>query len=164
VKTLQEWYWGLQNYKSSSFNAVDVQNNHVVGLESLLHTAGFASPNLSFLGIAIVLGVWIFRNKLNSLDILGILMAISLTLVYAHDYDYVCLIPTFTSLALYSYRSSTVLFGNIFLVILLFFPQRLIRIFNFAALNHWRTIVILLLLLISIYLSFKWKPLRLKTS
>jgi hypothetical protein len=158
VGVLWAWFDGLQHYKNSSFNAVDIGNNHVVGLQSLLQTLGLPAPNLGVLGIAIVVGLWIYRQRLNRNDVLGILMATTLTFVYAHDYDYVCLLPAFVSLIGYGQHQPKLNFMTIIFAMLLFFPQRWVRTAEIAALNQWRTVVIVGLLIALIWLSSKLKP------
>jgi Glycosyltransferase family 87 len=166
VGLVKAWLDGLHNYRNSSFNAVDVGNNYVVGLQSMLQTMGIPAPSFAVLGLAIAVLLWVFRNKINQEDVLGLLMATTVTFVYAHDYDYVCLIPAFVSLALYvcdpiKINQATrlkLIVANVMFAALLFIPQRLIRIFGIAALNHWRTLVILAVLVTLMSLSFKVRP------
>jgi Glycosyltransferase family 87 len=175
VGLVQAWLQGLNNYKNSSFNAVDVGNNYVVGLQSLLQTMGIPAPSFAWLGLAIALLLWMFREKINSDDILGLLMATTVTFIYAHDYDYVCLIPAFVSLVLYTARSDKLpemsdslrfklLIGNVVFALLLFLPQRLVRVFGVSALNHWRTVVIAAILLVLLNLSFTVKARLMQSS
>ncbi|MDJ0730448.1 MAG: glycosyltransferase family 87 protein [Crocosphaera sp.] len=147
------WYKGLIDYKTVGTNVAGFQ--HLVGVESLLHSAGINSPNLKILGVFLLIGLWLSREKFNYFDLLGIILGISLTFIYGHDYDYVCLVPLFISLLIYTHKNFKIWFWLIPLTFLLIFPQRLIRIFDISVLNHWRTIVVVLITGLVLMLNIK---------
>ncbi|HIK55445.1 MAG TPA: DUF2029 domain-containing protein [Synechococcales cyanobacterium M55_K2018_004] len=153
-----DWYQGITTYKASVFNEAGAQ--HVVGLESFFQAAGINMPTLKPLGVLLAFMLWYFRSRFNQVDLFGLLMGTSLTFVYGHDYDYVCLIPLFTSLLIYAseeFRLWFYLFPSIFL---LTFPQRFVRIFGIPVLNHWRTIVVLITVSLVAFLSLQSKSMQ----
>ncbi len=151
INTLVSWYVGLTTYKANALNAAGSQ--HVVGIESLINAAGLNSPNLKILGVICVVLLWWFRAKFNYFDILGIILGISLTFVYGHDGDYVCLVPLFTSLVFYARKIPKVWLALAPLVFLYAFPQRFIRVLEIPLLNHWRTVVVILIVSLVLALS-----------
>jgi len=154
IGMLTAWLGALEEYSSGEFNMMGFQ--HVVGLESLFHAAGIDLPSLKGLGIFLAVALWIFRRRFNPEDIFGILMGISVTFIYAHDYDYVFLIPIFTSLLLYSLKNLKVGGGLVVAGILMMVPQRFIRVLEIPVLNHWRTLVVLILLIELVILSVQY--------
>jgi hypothetical protein len=152
IGMVSAWLQVLLGYKSSVYNVLGFR--HVVGLESLLHTVGITLPSMKLVAVALVTGLWFYRDRINSADVLGLLMGISVTFVYAHDYDYICLVPLFTSLVLYTQIFPKLWTGTAAIALLMFMPQRLIRIFNLPVLNHWRTLVVIAVLVEVAVLSY----------
>ncbi|MBD0307291.1 MAG: hypothetical protein ICV80_03875, partial [Microcoleus sp. T1-bin1] len=101
--------------------------------------------------------LWVFRNKINREDVFGVLMGISFTFGYTHSYDYVGLFPLLTSLWLYCSNNRNALLSSIVLVFLLFFPRRVFIAGGLPFLIHWRTIVVLILVVGVVALSMKAK-------
>jgi hypothetical protein len=157
---LLAWYEGIQSdYHTLIFNQPGFSG--VVGLQSLLVSAGFSLPKLSILAVFPVVFLWKFRKKINTEDVLGILMAITFTLLgHAHDYDYVGLIPLLTSLWIYASADRQLLIKIIPLIFLLIFPKRLVQLIGVPVLIHWRTIVVIILLITVVVLSFKNKKIQ----
>lgn len=154
INMLLAWHEELQyGYKSALVNALGTP--HVVGLESLLYAAGLKPPSLDIFGLVLVVILWLFRHKIKIEDVVGILMVITVTFVYAHDYDYVCLIPIFTSLWLYCHTRRQLRLAIIPLGVMLFLPQLLERTLGFHDLNHSRTVVVLIFMLIVVVLSIR---------
>ena len=152
ISTFQAWYQSLQSYTMAN----KVSNP----IETLLASKGF--PSLSFiaifLGLIIVISLWFYRHKLKKEDIFSILMAITACFGYVHDYNYIILIPTLTTLIAYSKQYPKVSYYTIFLAILLFTPKRLIMLSNVSLLTHWRSPVILCLLVLVTTVSILADP------
>ncbi|MEZ2277981.1 MAG: hypothetical protein ACBR12_13830 [Microcoleus sp.] len=127
-------------------------------MESLLAFFGWNLPGIKILGLILTALLWVFRNKINREDIFALLMGISFTFLgYTHVYDYVGLLPILTSLWLYCYGNQKAYLGMIGLVFLLFFPRRIFLAAGLPFLVHWRTIVVLILLISVLFFSIKAK-------
>lgn len=154
---LAAWQQGIQDsYSSLPFNQPGFQDK--VGMESLFASLGFKIPNIKIVAVILVVVLWVFRNKINREDILALLMGISFTFLgYTHVYDYVGLFPIMTSLWLYCSNNRKALLSSIALVFLLFFPRRIFLAAGLPFLIHWRTIVVLILVVGVAALSMKAK-------
>ncbi|MEG3844508.1 glycosyltransferase family 87 protein [Microcoleus sp. herbarium14] len=145
VGMLLAWHQGIQDsYSSLPFNQPGFQDK--VGMESLFVSLGLKVPAIKIVAIILAVLLWVFRSRINREDILALLMGISFTFLgYTHVYDYVGLFPILTSLWLYCSNNRNALLGSIALVFLLFFPRRIFLAAGLPFLIHWRTIVVLLL-------------------
>jgi len=115
-------------------------------------------PAIKILGVILTALLWVFRNIINREDVLALLMGISFTFVgYTHVYDYVGLFPILTSLWLYSCNNRKALLSSMGLVFLLFFPRRIFLAAGLPFLVHWRTIVVLILVISVLFFSIKAK-------
>jgi uncharacterized membrane protein YfbV (UPF0208 family) len=154
---LAAWHQGIQDsYSSLPFNQPGFQDK--VGMESLFASLGLKIPVIKIIAIILAILLWFFRNKINREDIFALLMGISFTFLgYTHVYDYVGLIPILTSLWLYSYKHQKTSIGIIALVFLLFFPRRIFLAAGLPFLIHWRTIVVLILVISVLLFSIKAK-------
>ncbi|WP_341733576.1 glycosyltransferase family 87 protein [Microcoleus sp. EPA2] len=157
IGTLEAWRQGIQDsYLVVTFNKPGFQDK--VGMESLLAFFGWNLPGIKILGLILTALLWVFRNKINREDIFAVLMGISFTFLgYTHVYDYVGLLPIVTSLWLYCYGNQKAAIGMIGLVFLLFFPRRIFLAAGLPFLVHWRTIVVLILLISLLFFSIKAK-------
>ncbi len=157
VGTLVAWYQGIQDsYTSLPFNQPGFQDK--VGIESLFASLGFKIPAIKIMAIILAIVLWLFRNKINREDIFALLMGISFTFLgYTHVYDYVGLFPILTSLWLYCSNNRNALLSSIALVFLLFFPRRIFLSAGLPFLIHWRTIVVLILVVGVLLFSIKAK-------
>jgi Glycosyltransferase family 87 len=157
VGMLAAWNLGIQdNYYSLIVNTAGFED--IVGMESLLASVGLTLPGLKILAVALTLLLWVFRNRINREDVLALLMGISFTFLgYTHVYDYVGLFPILTSLWLYSCNDRKAWLGSMGLVFLLFFPKIIFLAAGFSFLIHWRTIVVLLLVVRVLAFSMKAK-------
>ena len=146
---------GLGSYLTVDVNVLGSQ--HVVGVSSMLNSAGIDVPSLKVVGVLLTVLLWVFRKQFRPYDILGILFGISLTFVSGHDYDYICLIPLIASLLSYTEDRPNLWLWLPSLIFLLIVPQRFIRILSIPVLNHWRTLVVfalgILVILSSLYHS-----------
>lgn len=157
VGMLAAWHQGIQDsYSSLPFNQPGFQDK--VGMESLFASLGLKIPGIKITAIILAIVLWFFRNKINREDILALLMGISFTFLgYTHVYDYVGLFPILTSLWLYCYNNQKAYIAMIALVFLLFFPRRIFLSAGLPFLIHWRTIVVLILVISVLFFSIKAK-------
>ncbi len=154
IGMLLAWKSGIsEGYGSLIYNTPGFQHN--IGLQSLLASAGISIPTLTPIAVILVVLLWIFRNRIETKYVFGILMTFTLTFVgYSHDYDYVFLIPVLTSLLLCAYSVPKTWLVTIPLVALLFVPQRFFRVLEIPVLNHWRTVIVFIFMVILISFSF----------
>jgi hypothetical protein len=66
---------------------------HVMGASNLLFAFGVTTPDLKVVTVLLTVALWSVRRWFRREDILGILAAMSVTLLVAHDYDIVALVP-----------------------------------------------------------------------
>jgi len=157
VGMLAAWHQGIQDsYSSLPFNQPGFQDK--VGMESLFASLGLKVPAIKIVAIILTVLLWVFRKRINREDVLAILMGISFTFLgYTHIYDYVGLFPILTSLWLYCSNNRNALLSSIALVFLLFFPRRIFLAAGLPFLIHWRTIVVLMLVVGVVAFSMKAK-------
>lgn len=157
VGMLAAWHQGIQDsYSSLPFNQPGFQDK--VGMESLFASLGMKISAIKIAAIILAVVLWVFRNRINREDVLALLMGISFTFLgYTHVYDYVGLFPILTSLWLYCSNNRNALVGSIALVFLLFFPRRIFLAAGLPFLIHWRTIVVLILVVGVLAFSMKAK-------
>ncbi|MCC3411038.1 MAG: DUF2029 domain-containing protein [Microcoleus sp. PH2017_29_MFU_D_A] len=157
VGMLAAWHQGiLDSYSSLPFNQPGFQDK--VGMESLFASLGLKVPAIKIVAVILAVVLWVFRNRINREDVLALLMGISFTFLgYTHVYDYVGLFPILTSLWLYCSNNRKALLGSIALVFLLFFPRRIFLAAGLPFLIHWRTIVVLILVVGVVLFSMKSK-------
>jgi uncharacterized membrane protein YfbV (UPF0208 family) len=157
VAMLAAWHQGIQDsYSSLSFNQPGTRD--IMGMESLFASFGLKIPAIKIMAVILPVLLWVFRNRINREDVFAVLMGISFTFLgHKHSYDYVGLFPLLTSLWLYSSNNRNTLLRSIALVFLLFFPRRVFEAANLPFLIHWRTIVVLILLVSVVALSMKGK-------
>ena len=157
VAMLAAWHEGIKyGYINLPFNqpgSIDI-----VGMESLFASFGLKIPQIKIMAVVLAVVLWVFRNRINREDVLAVLMGISFTFLgYSHAYDYVGLFPILTSLWLYCSHNRNALLSSIALVFLLFFPRRVFIAGGLPFLVHWRTIVVLILVVGVVALSMKAK-------
>lgn len=157
VELLAAWHQGIQDsYSSLPFNQPGFQDK--VGMESLFASLGLKIPSIKIVAIILAVLLWVFRKRINREDVLALLMGISFTFLgYTHVYDYVGLFPILTSLWLYCSNNRNAFLSSIGLVFLLFFPRRIFLAAGLPFLIHWRTIVVLMLVVGVLAFSMKAK-------
>lgn len=144
VECMRTWLESVKGYRASPANVPGFR--HVIGLQSLLASAGVRIPDLIVPGVAMTGVLWALRRRFCRADVLAVLTALYLGVMYGHDYDLVLLAPAAGVLALYAARSwgATVVSGAT--LFLLCMPQRLVRGIHYPPIEHWRTVVLLGLL------------------
>jgi hypothetical protein len=156
---LLAWRTGISTGYGMEFNLPSFP--HKVGLESLFYAGGLSVSAGLLLGVGVLLtlGLWRIRARLFPSDILGLLMAITVTFSgYLHDYDYVALAPMYISLWRLAPTSLAATISSLTLVVLLFVPQRLVHLFAIPVLEQWRTVLIVALASIIVRLGLSRSP------
>jgi hypothetical protein len=156
VTMMQDWIQdGILGYLGNSANHAGFQ--HLIGLKSMLEAAGMTPPSLTLAGVALTAVFWFYRSNWAIFDRLAIILGLSMTFVYGHDYEYVCILPALIALLIWGTRNPQVWLWLAVLVGLMFIPQRLIRIADMPVLNHWRTPVVMAMTGLLIWLNWKAK-------
>ncbi len=145
IKMATDWLERLRTH--GEFGANQPGFEHVVGVQSLLAAAGLPAPPMEPVGIAAVVGLWFVRKRFMPDDLLGLLMGLTVSFVFVHDAEYVALIPLFTALWLHFRQDPRLGPELLFLVLLFNFPRRIVRQLDVPLLSHWRTLVVLALLM-----------------
>jgi hypothetical protein len=155
VTIVMAWLAGLnESYRSLVFNKLGF--DHSIGIQDFLEAAGVGTPSLLAVGILLSIMLWMFRARIKDSDVFGILIALTFSFVgHLHDYDYVGVVCIVAALWGYSRQKVASLVVSVPLVLLLFAPQRLVRSVQFPALNHWRELVVVLLVLFLFVLSLR---------
>jgi hypothetical protein len=155
-----DWLERLRTHQGE-FEANKPGFEHVVGVQSLLAAAGLPEPAVKLAGtaavvagLAAVVGLYAARRRFTWDDLLGLMMGLTVSLIFVHDVEYVALIPLFTALWLHFWEQPRFGPGVLFLaaVLLFYFPRRIIRDrlaepYDLPVLSHWRTVVVLALVL-----------------
>jgi len=121
---------------------------HVVGLDSLFVALGVTGLGLFFrlLGLAAFVLLFLKRQSFSDTTNVFLILSISLTFFYGHDYDYILVVPMMSYLLMRSLHDASVPFAimHIALIALFWMPQRLLRGFEVDAVQHWRTVVLII--------------------
>jgi Glycosyltransferase family 87 len=145
------WIDAVGQYRGHMTNTVDFPQ--MFGLSSLLDAVNVpaaASPILAFPGF---LWLWLHRRMLDRSEIVALLLAVSLLLIYAHAYDLVGLLPFVITFARLARTRREVALAGLALLAALCLPQRLLRPFGNPLLNQFRVPVVLAALLL--WVSFR---------
>jgi hypothetical protein len=154
IASLLQWRAGIGANYAIQYNLPSFP--HKVGLESLVYSLGlhWTAGILLCVGIAATLGLWCFRSRFQSTDAFSLLMAITFTFSsYLHDYDYIALLPIYISLWRLAPPSIPAVLGSLLLIALLFVPQRLLQVLANPTLDQWRTVVVMMLACMVVWLS-----------
>ncbi|MEL6681928.1 MAG: glycosyltransferase family 87 protein [Pseudomonadota bacterium] len=144
--TITSWFASMEYYLSVPFNQAGFQ--HVVGLDSLFAAMGITNLGLVFRLIGLVAFALLFmrRHAFSETTTLFLILSISLTFFYGHDYDYIMVVPMMSYLLWLAFnqtRLSMTAFG-IGLIFLFWLPQRFLRDVDIDAILHWRTVVLII--------------------
>lgn len=144
IDSFYYWLTSLSGYSSSAANIPG--SVHVVGLESFFAAVGVQGTSWVFKPLALVATVALFkyRENVDPVLTLNLLLVFALTFIYGHDTDYAAIIMVWSLLVFTTVRSGNYLhIGIVMLLVFGFmFPQRLLRTIDFAALHHTRTFLI----------------------
>ncbi len=129
----------------------------VVSLENLLGSLGVpgASALLKLLAFVLIGVLFKFREKITPLDLMNTIVAISILLIYGHDYDFAATILLWSYLTYLTWQQGSwkgfiAIMGLMFIF---FFPQRLIRDLDMPLILHARSLV----LVACVIMLYVWK-------
>jgi hypothetical protein len=148
----------------AEYQVVDVNRlGHptVVGFPGLLAAlTGIEIPAVMALAVALAVttGLWAARSRFHKDDVLGILLALHLGLVYAREYDLMYLAPAAAALWLHAGHRPRLWPWLAVLVALLFVPTRIMQPEAAPWLAQWLTPTTLLILGTLLVLSFRRPP------
>lgn len=141
ISVVAEWLGAVTLYQHQAFAALG--NPHVFGLRNLAYVLGWHAPSLAWIAIVATTVLWRYRDRFLDVEIFCLLLALPLLFIYAHDYDIVILAP----LAVVSWirwsRRHVAAFIAWASAMLLFFPQRLLRGFDWPLLLQYRVVIVL---------------------
>lgn len=144
INSFYYWLISLSGYSSSAANIPG--SVHVVGLESFFAAMGVQGTAWLFNPLALVATIVLFkyRESVDPLLTLHLLLVFALTFIYGHDTDYAAIIILWSLLVFTTIHSGNYLHIAITVLLVLgfMFPQRLLRTIDFAALHHTRTFLI----------------------
>jgi hypothetical protein len=159
LESLRSWRMAVEVYGAEAPNVGSYQ--YVVTLQGLLQSIGFQVPSLAPLAVALTLVLWTLRQRIPTDSLLGLLLGLGVTFMYAHDQDLVWLIPLATTLwlqARYDPRRTLLLAVMLALVMT---PLRLLRVLHLGGLYHWRTAVVLVMMGMAVRWGWTREPRRL---
>lgn len=140
------WVRSLIDYQDGTYNTLAFK--HVFGIRSLLAGQGILIP--STLPVAIVAAVILYRYRqsYDAVWLIGPLLAISVLLIYAHDYDLAPLAIMTFPLLMASRGKPLALLTIILLAMVIYFPQRIWERLDMAEFARSREVALLLMLTI----------------
>ncbi|MBF2027832.1 MAG: DUF2029 domain-containing protein [Oscillatoriales cyanobacterium C42_A2020_001] len=145
--TLSGWLRAMSDYKGTP--GMTPGTGYIIGISSVVKALGIDTSKqltiaLTVLG-AFPLTFYLFRQRrwAGKSDILGLLLALPILFVYAHDYDLAILVPLVASFCWYLRSRPLSQLIALGLMIVLFIPYRLIsRLDPPVLFLHWRTFVL----------------------
>jgi len=157
-ESFREWYAALAN--ADAVVTSKMSSPGVVGIESFLYKFGILFPKAKILTAIFIGTLWVFRKHIYEDSIFALLMVVSLTFLFTHAYDYVCLAPGFAWLWLLLRNKK---FGLTHVVTLLlltpfFIPNRMVQL---TGLNLCRSACVLGIGVLLLFLSARYQSVRL---
>ncbi|MFN7025210.1 MAG: glycosyltransferase 87 family protein [Pseudorhizobium sp.] len=150
VGTFVSWIDSLGSYADISINMPG--SPFVVGLESLLVAHGFAPASVAFLLFgALATGLlFLLRKHLGEFEQIQMLLALSCTFLFVHDYDYVVILLIWSALLHHALMSRSLAKPLAFgiLAVGFFIPQRLLRDIDLPTVVHARTLILVVAVLV----------------
>lgn len=137
---------GVSGYTDLEADVNSLGGVHVLGLPSLLTAAGIRGLSVGPFVVATSVGVvaaWLGRKLLRTEGVLALLLTAPLALVYAHDYELVFLVPTWTWLWIRFGPTSKGAVVSLALFIVLSIPTRFVTADASGLLIHWRSMTLL---------------------
>ncbi len=148
--TWRDWYDGI----IATTTAPDTIMVTKLGLASLIQAAGLPEVNLFFVGITLTGLLWVWRKRFRAEDTFAVLIAIGLIFSGLFSaYDYIMVIVLLVSLWIYCCQSPRLWQFVVPLTLLTMIPSRLVNLLQIPVLNHWRIVMISILLVITLQYS-----------
>lgn len=139
------WIHSLIDYQDGSYN--ELVFKHVFGLRSLFATIGVSIPSTLPLALICTVLLYYFRKDYQVVWLIGPLIAISVLLVYAHDYDLAPLAIMAFPLLIAARGNRLAMTTIIVLAFTIYFPQRIWEKLDLAQFARSREIALLVLVL-----------------
>ena len=159
VDMFVDWITSITGYYTSSANAIG--SPHVVGLESFLYAIGLSGLTIISKPLALIALLWLYFNRrhFDHVQLVNIFLVIGFTFLYAHDTDYAAIILLWSYAMYLALNSRSILNISLLVVLLIvfFFPQRILRDIDLPVLHHTRTLVIPLCCFLVHYLYKKYR-------
>jgi len=142
------WLTSLAAYAAIPINMPG--SAYVVGLDSLFVAHGY-EPNsvvLSATSLLLTAGLFLLRKHISEFLVLQILIVLSFTFFFVHDYDYVATVLVWASALMLALNSNSLSRLSIWFAmsVIFFMPQRLIRDIDIPLIIHSRTLLLLAML------------------
>jgi hypothetical protein len=156
IPLLRDWFHSMALFQDQEIDHVG--SPIVIGLPSVLAAAGLGEiPAMLALvgGMAGVLALWTQRRRLCSDDLLALVLAIQVGLVWAHESDLMILAPLLGACWLHLGPRPRGLLGPALLLALLCLPSRLVGLLGLPLLMHWKTGVVVVALFSLLVLSYR---------
>jgi hypothetical protein len=163
IGATRQWMHALSTYSpavtsASGPGANELGHPHVIGLPSALVSVGIPMPGQGvLLGVATVftIGLWLGRRRIVADDVFGLLVALELGFVFAHDAELLYLVPTAAAVWLHVAHRSRARLAAALCTLVLFVPQRFLRGIDSPLLQHWRTAIVLIAIASLIWMSWR---------
>jgi hypothetical protein len=144
VAEMKAWLAAVKDYKTHAPNLLGAC--WVIGLPSLLASAGGPSLDLTVPVIALTAILWWQRRRICADDVPALLNLGTLGLIYGHDLDSVYLAPLAVSLTLHLRGRPAAGWVVAGLTALFFIPSRFVCQFEMPLLSQWRSAICLVFL------------------
>lgn len=148
--TFVSWFDSLGSYSNIAINMPG--SPYVVGLESVLvaHGVVLASVIFPLMGALATGLLFLLRKNLDNFEIFQILLVLSCTFLFLHDYDYVVILLIWSALLHHALLSRSLARLSAFgiLAVPFFIPQRILRDIDLPTLVHARTLIVLAAVLV----------------
>jgi hypothetical protein len=141
IAEMRAWLAAVKDYRTHDPNLLGAC--WVIGLPSLLASAGGPSIDLTVPVIVLTVFLWWQRRRICADDVPALLNLGTLGLVYGHDLDSVYLAPLAVSLALHLRGRSAAGWVVAGLTALFFIPSRFVCQFGMPLLSQWRSAICL---------------------
>jgi len=148
------WLHSLRDYQGGAYNTLAFK--HVFGLRSTLASFGVIVPSLLPLAIAVVAALYWARRRYEGIWLLNIILIVSNLFLYAHDYDVAPVAIMAYPMLMAARGRPQYLALIVFLVCVLFFPQRIWEKLDMELMARTREVS--LLCLMGLFLVLCRKP------
>ena len=149
LEPFEHFLGGVAHYADPGHDADSLGNVHVMGLPSLLTTAGVeglhVTPFIALTGVLVLLA-WLGRRKLPAECVLALLMILQMALVYAHDIEAVFLVPVWAWFWMRFGPRSRWSYASLALLLVLSLPKWMVTSATTGLLLQWRSVTLLALL------------------
>lgn len=150
------WLHSLRDYQGGAYNTLAFK--HVFGLRSTLASIGVILPSLLPLAIAVVAALYWGRRRYEGIWLLNVILIVSNLFLYAHDYDVAPVAIMAYPMLMAARGKPQYLALIVFLVCVLFFPQRIWEKLDMELMARTRELSLLCLMGLFLFLCRKPAP------